>query len=245
MTDRPRLSIVIPIYNERDTWRDLLARVQTVALPDVRKQLILVDDGSTDGTREQLLELDQADDLKVILHPHNQGKGAAVRTGFDAADGDFVVIQDADLEYDPHDFNRLLPPLLAGEVDVVYGSRFRCGRPECTYWANYLANRFLTMLSNVTTGWRLTDMETCYKMVRRDVLRQLRLEQNRFGFEPEITAKLSQLGARLRELPIWYQGRTHSEGKKIGWRDGLQAIRCILKYGLGLQSRRCNSGGNA
>ncbi len=235
------LSIVIPVYNERDTWRDLLARVLAVDLGRWGRQVLLVDDGSTDGTREQLREFADAPpeggtaagvDFRVVFHERNRGKGAALRTGFAAAGGDVVIIQDADLEYDPADYPRLLAPVAAGEADVVYGSRFRAGRSRKGYLKNYLANRFLTALSNLTTGLGLTDMETCYKVFRRGVIQSVRLEQDRFGFEPEVTAKVAKLGVRVREVPIAYHARTHEEGKKIGWRDGLKAIWCILKYGL-------------
>ena len=244
------LSVVIPVYNERDTWRELLARVEAVDMGTIRRQLVLVDDGSSDGTREQLAELaaaaaDGSDApaggvrYTVVFHERNRGKGAALRTGFEAADGDVVVIQDADLEYDPTDHPRLIAPIAAGQADVVYGSRFRDRAGRKGYWKNYLANRFLTMLSNLTTGLKLTDMETCYKMFRRDVLRQVtgELEQDRFGFEPEITARLARLDIRIGEMPIHYDSRTHEEGKKIGWRDGLKAIWCTFKYGRRLRRK--------
>lgn len=225
------LSVVIPIYNERDTWRELLGRVEGVDLGQVRRQLVLVDDCSTDGTRQQLEAFaGERPDAIVAFHPANAGKGAALRTGFAAATGDFVVVQDADLEYHPGDFPALLEPLLSGHADVVYGSRFLGERRPRGNWRNYLANRFLTALSNLTTGLRLTDMETCYKMFRREVLRQVELEQDRFGFEPEITAKLARMGVRIVERPIRYTPRTAEEGKKIGLKDGLEAIACILKY---------------
>ncbi len=236
------LSIVIPVYNELNTWRELLARVQAVKLPCDR-QIILVDDCSTDGTRDQLRDYadetateapaDRPAPVKVLFHEVNQGKGAALRTGFAAADGQLVVIQDADLEYDPNDYRGLLEPILAGEADVVYGSRFAQPGPSRGSWQNYLANRFLTALSNTTTGLGLTDMETCYKMFRREVIQSLRLEQDRFGFEPEITAKVARSGARVVEAPISYDARSKDQGKKIGYRDGLKAIWCIFKYGLG------------
>ena len=227
----PTLSIVIPIYNERDTWRELVGRVEDVDLGGVRRQLILVDDCSTDGTRAQLEAFAaERPDVIVRFHPANAGKGAALRTGFAAATGDFVVVQDADLEYDPRDFPALLEPLLSGQADVVYGSRFSGRGGARGNWRNYLANRFLTALSNLTTGLRLTDMETCYKMLRRQVLGRVSLEQDRFGFEPEITAKLAALGVRIVERPIRYVPRTAEEGKKIGLTDGLEAIACILKY---------------
>ena len=236
------LSVVIPVYNELNTWRDLLDRVEAVELSGVRKQIILVDDCSTDGTREQLrsFNLDRSASArkdgkppcKVLFHERNQGKGAALRTGFAAADGDFVIVQDADLEYDPGDYPALLEPLMEDLADVVYGSRFLDSRQRKGALKNYLANRFLTWLSNLTTGLKLTDMETCYKLFRREVLQRITIEQNRFGFEPEVTAKIARLGVRLCELPISYYARPHDEGKKIGWRDGLKAIVCIFKYGL-------------
>ena len=239
LPDRKLLSIVIPVYNELDTWRELLKRVESTDAAGMRKQILLIDDGSSDGTRDQLsefaAEVDQSDNIqyKVVLHEANKGKGAALRTGFAEADGDIVIIQDADLEYDPDDYSRLVVEILEDRGDVVYGSRFSHGRPESIYAANYLANRFLTFLSNLTTGLKLTDMETCYKAFRREVLRRVKLEQDRFGFEPEITAKVARLGIRLCEVPISYVGRSHKEGKKIGWRDGLKTIWCILKYGFG------------
>ncbi len=236
------LTIVIPVCNERDVWRQVVARVQAVPLPCDR-QIVLVDDGSRDGTREQLRDYAQALEgspesrgpaaVKVLFHDVNRGKGAALRTGFAAADGDILVVQDADLEYDPADFPKLLAPLLAGTAEVVYGSRFAAGGSRKGTWQNYLANRFLTFLSNRTTGLGLTDMETCYKMFRRQVLQGIRLEQDRFGFEPEFTAKIAHLGVRVTEVPVSYRARSRAEGKKIGWRDGLKTLWCILKYGLG------------
>lgn len=234
------LSIVIPVYDERDTWRRLLAAVEAVSMPGLGRQIILVDDGSGDGTREQLREFagepdstGEAEGIRytVLFHEHNRGKGAALRTGFAAAEGDVVIIQDADMEYDPNDHPRLVRPILDGRADVVYGSRFLEKRNRRGYLKNYLANRFLTGLSNLTTGLKLTDMETCYKVFRTSVLRRVSLEQDRFGFEPEITAKIAALGVRILELPIAYDPRTHAAGKKIGWKDGLQAIRCIFRYG--------------
>ncbi len=225
------LSIVIPIYNERDTWRELLRRVEAVDLGEVARQIILVDDCSADGTREQLEAFAaERPDVIVRFHAANAGKGAALRTGFAAASGEFVVVQDADLEYDPRDFPALLGPLLSGEADVVYGSRFLGHGRTAGSRKNYLANRFLTALSNFTTKLKLTDMETCYKMMRREVLQRIHLEQDRFGFEPEITAKIAALGVRVAERPIRYAPRTAEEGKKIGLKDGFEAIGCILKY---------------
>jgi len=239
----PVLSIVIPVYNEPDLWRKLLQCVEAVDMGDVGREIIIVEDGSNDGTTEQIRRF--ADNLgpqpdrpgaggfsyRVIFHEKNRGKGAALRTGFAAACGDVVVVQDADLEYDPADFARLAEPILEDRADVVYGTRFGPGRGRKGYLANYLANRMLTWLSNLTTGLKLTDMETCYKMFRREVLLRLTLEQDRFGFEPEVTAALARLDVRIAELPIRYQGRSRSEGKKIGIKDGLQAIRCIFRYG--------------
>ena len=236
------LSVVIPVYDELNTWRDLLDRVLAVELPGWRKEIVLVEDGSKDGTREQLRRFaDAPPDMegvafRVLFHERNSGKGAALRTGFAAATGDVVIIQDADLEYDPADYPKLIEPVRRGAAEVVYGSRFKASRSRKGYWKNYLANRLLTGLSNLTTRQGLTDMETCYKCFRREAIQSVRLEQNRFGFEPEVTAKLSKLGVRIHEVPISYDARTHAEGKKIGCRDGLKAIWCILKYGL--RSRR-------
>ncbi len=230
---RPKsLSVVIPVYNEVDTWRELLGKVEAADIGALDRQIVLVDDCSTDGTREQLQAFaaeTSPPDYKVLFHEVNQGKGAALRTGFAEAEGDLVIIQDADLEYDPQDYRSLLAPLLADEADVVYGSRFTTGRRKGA-WANYLANRGLTGLSNLMTGLRLTDMETCYKMFRREALERVCTEQDRFGFEPEITAKIAKLGVRILERPISYKARTRGEGKKIGLADGLNAVWCILKY---------------
>ncbi|MFW6145925.1 MAG: glycosyltransferase family 2 protein [Planctomycetota bacterium] len=237
--DTPVLSIVIPVYNELDTWRDLLGRVERADLPGTRKQIILVDDGSSDGTAEHLrafaAEVDaggggEAIDYRVIHHEVNRGKGAALRTGFAAATGDVVVVQDADLEYDPADYPRLLDPLLSGRARVVYGSRFKASGSRKGYLKNYLANRLLTWLSNRMTGHKLTDMETCYKLFRREVIQGLDLRQDRFGFEPEVTAKLAAAGEPIVEVPIDYAPRTGAQGKKIGFADGLEAVGCILKY---------------
>ncbi|MCD4699591.1 MAG: glycosyltransferase family 2 protein [Phycisphaerae bacterium] len=224
------LSIVVPICNERDTWREVLARLESVDLGEIGRRIILVDDGSTDGTTEQLRAF-AADrpDVVVKFHPRNLGKGAALRTGFAAATGDFIIVQDADLEYDPSDLPSLLEPLLTDQADVVYGSRFATGRSG-SRMSNYLANRFLTWLSNRTTGLGLADMETCYKMFRRGVLERIDLCEDRFGFEPEITAKVASLGVRVCQRPISYSPRTVLEGKKIGLTDGIEAIRCIFRY---------------
>lgn len=229
---RPRtklaVSVVIPVYNERDTVVEIVRRVQAVG---IHQEIILVDDYSLDGTRQLLVELDREADVRVLMHGYNRGKGAALRTGFQAASGDVVLIQDADLEYNPNDLPRLLEPIERGLADVVYGSRFLENAQQDPSRLHRLGNWLLTAASNLTTGQRLTDMETCYKVFRREVLEQIDLEQNRFGFEPEITAKVSRLGYRILELPIGYNYRTYDEGKKIGLRDAASALWCIAKYG--------------
>lgn len=226
------LSIIIPIYNEKATLHELLQRV-TQAPCALDRQLVLVDDCSTDGTRT-LLETLAADhpDWVIRYHNVNRGKGAALRSGFEAATGDILLIQDADLEYDPHDYPALLGPILDGHADVVYGSRFIGGGPHrVAYFWHYQGNRLLTFFSNMMTDLNLTDMEVCYKVFRRDVLEDITLREDRFGFEPEITAKVAR-GKRWRiyEVPIAYYGRSYEEGKKIGWKDGVRAFWCILKY---------------
>ncbi len=227
-----KLSVVIPVYNEVDTISDLLARVRAVpGLP--LKEIIIVDDCSTDGTRE-LLEREPDDPmLRKLYHPRNRGKGAALRTGFAAVTGDVAVVQDADLEYDPAELPALLDPIARGRADVVFGSRFVGGGPHRVvfYW-HMLGNRFLTTLSNMFTNINLTDMECCYKMFRREVLERITIEEDRFGVEPELTAKVAKLGVRIYEVGISYYGRTYAEGKKIGWRDGFRAIYAILRYNL-------------
>jgi glycosyltransferase involved in cell wall biosynthesis len=230
-----RLTVVIPAYNERATVAELLRRVaQAPVPPGVGLELIVVDDGSKDGTRELLAELERAADppFRLILHEVNRGKGAAIRTGFAAASGDVVLVQDADLEYDPRDYPMLLQPILDGDADVVYGSRFQGGPHRVLFFWHSVGNQFLTTLSNMLTDLNLSDMETCYKVFRREILQQLRLESNRFGIEPELTAKVAKVGARIWEVPITYHGRTYAEGKKIGWKDGFSAIWAILKYNL-------------
>ncbi|MDP6630121.1 MAG: glycosyltransferase family 2 protein [Kiritimatiellia bacterium] len=227
-----KLSIVIPIYNEVETLRELLQCVVDVDL-GVEKELVLVDDCSSDGTIDLLKQLEQEHpEWTVAYHEVNQGKGAALRTGFAKATGDVVTIQDADLEYDPKDLALLLGPIRQGRADVVYGSRFLGGGPHrVVYFWHYVGNRFLTLLSNMMTDINLTDMEVCYKMFRREVLEGLEIKEDRFGFEPEITAKVSR-GKRWRmyEVPISYYGRSYAEGKKITWRDGFRALWCIIKY---------------
>jgi len=222
---RVRVSIVIPAYNEKETIQEIIRRVE--ALP-IEKEIIVVDDASTDGTREILKGL-PADRVKVIYHNKNRGKGAALRTGFARASGEIVAIQDADLEYNPADFLRLISPIVRGEADVVYGSRFT-GKPEKGERFHRAVNRFLTALSNLLTGLSLSDMETCYKVFKKEVLQDITIRSERFGFEPEITAKVAKRGYRIVEIPISYRGRNRSEGKKIGWKDGLEAIWEIIRF---------------
>jgi glycosyltransferase involved in cell wall biosynthesis len=226
-----KLSVVIPCYNERTTLEPLLQRVRGSGVSDL--EIIVVDDCSTDGTRELLRERLEKQVERVIYHERNQGKGAALRTGFAAATGEIVLVQDADLEYDPQEYPRLLRPILDGRADVVFGSRFTGGEAHrVLYFWHSLGNRFLTLFSNAMTNLNLTDMEVCYKVFRREVLQQIRIEEDRFGFEPEITAKVAKQGCRVFEVGISYSGRTYHEGKKIGWRDGVRAVWCILKYNL-------------
>jgi len=228
-----RLSVVIPVYNEVNTIERVLERVKAVQIP-LEKEIIIVDDGSTDGTREKLGEIQKTDpSLKIILHERNRGKGAALRTGFQHVTGQIVIIQDADLEYNPKEYPKLLEPILDGRADAVYGSRFLGGttRRVTSFW-HYMANKFLTFLSNMLMNLNLTDMETCYKVIRTDVLRRLNLRGNRFEIEPEITAKLARSGCRIYEVPISYSGRDVSEGKKIKWKDGIAAIYYIVRFKL-------------
>ena len=224
---RPCLSVIIPCYNEQGTIASLIAMVQ--ASPWVQ-EIIVVDDGSQDKSRE-ILEAISDPQVRVIMHSVNQGKGAALRTGFSHATAEFVIVQDADLEYDPSEYPLVLEPLLDDRADVVFGSRFLSGRPHrVLYFWHSLGNRFLTLMSNMFTDLNLTDMETCYKCFRREVIQAIDIEEDRFGFEPEITAKLAKLHLRIYEVGISYSGRTYDEGKKIGWRDGVRAIYCIVRY---------------
>jgi glycosyltransferase involved in cell wall biosynthesis len=225
----PKVSVVIPVYNESATIREICSRVRAV---DINKEIILVDDGSTDGTREILQEL-QDDTVRVFLHDENRGKGAALRTGFRQVTGDIVIIQDADLEYDPAEYPKLIGPILDGKADVVYGSRFVTGeyRRVLFFW-HMLGNKFLTFFSNMLTNMNFTDIETCYKVFRREVLEKIVIEEARFGVDPEITAKISRLDLRIYEVGISYSGRTYKEGKKIGWKDGFSALRSIVKYNV-------------
>ena len=225
------VSIVIPCYNEVVTLEKVIDAV--LESPVGSKEVIIVDDGSTDGTAELIRNKLEQRVARVIFHEKNQGKGAALRSGFAVATGDVVLVQDADLEYDPRDYDRLLAPIAAGKADVVYGSRFAGGEAHRVFFFwHYTVNRGLTLLSNILTNLNLTDMEIGYKAFRREVLQKITIEENRFGFEPEITAKIARLHCRIYEVGVSYAGRTYSEGKKIGWRDGVHAVWCILKYNL-------------
>ena len=236
------ISLVIPVYNEKASLEELLRRVVAVDMP---KELIVVDDFSTDGSREVLTRLAERglaglpgvrpvneNELQILFQERNQGKGAALRRGFAAATGDVVVVQDADLEYDPREIPRLVAPILDGHADVVFGSRFIGESRRVLYYWHAVVNWGLTTLSNMTSGLNLTDMETCYKAFRRELIQSIPIEEDRFGFEPEITAKVARAGARVYEVPISYHGRTYEEGKKIGWKDGFRAVYAIAKYSL-------------
>ena len=228
-----KLSILMPVFNEKYTVEDVVDSVLSVSLPDgVERELVIVDDQSTDGTWDILEALrERHPQLRLCRHPRNTGKGAAVRTAVQMAAGDVIVIQDADLEYDPVDYSRLLEPILRGDADVVYGSRFLTrGYKRVLYFWHSLGNRFLTTISNMCTDLDLTDMETCYKMARAEILKSIPIRCNRFGIEPELTAKFAKRGCRIYEVPVSYRGRTYEQGKKITWRDGFSALRCILKY---------------
>lgn len=232
------LSIVIPAYNEGKTIHLILNKVKDVKLPDgVEKEIIIVNDFSKDNTEEAIVnykELNQGLNIQYYKHEYNKGKGAALHTGIKESKGDYIIIQDADLEYDPEEYNILLKPILLGMADVVYGSRFIGGKPHrILFFWHSIGNKWLTTLSNMFTNFNLTDMETCYKLFRADIVKGLSLKENRFGFEPEVTAKISRIkNIRIYEVGISYYGRTYEEGKKIGWKDGFRAIYCILKYGL-------------
>lgn len=233
------LSVVIPVYNEKNTIHEILRQVRAVGIP---KQIILVDDCSKDGTTEILKRMQTDEpDLTIVFHDRNQGKGAALRTGFRHATGQIVVVQDADLEYDPSEYHKLIQPILEGKADVVYGSRFIGETHRVLYFWHSMANRFLTLLSNFFTNLNLTDMEVCYKVFRREVIQGIKLQSDRFGFEPEVTAKVARFHVpaidgrparkcRVYEMPVSYNGRDYREGKKIGWKDGVQALYCIIRY---------------
>lgn len=225
------VTVVIPCYNEEKTIRTIIDRVQRSGV-DLH-EIVVVDDYSTDRSREILKEWEDDSLIKVYYHERNQGKGAALRTGFQHVSGDVIIIQDADLEYDPKEYPVLLEPILSGDADVVFGSRFMGGRPHrVVYFWHMMGNRFLTLASNMMTNINLTDMETCFKVFKREILEQIRIEEDRFGFEPEVTAKVSRLNCRIYEVGISYYGRTYAEGKKIGWKDGFRAIYAIFKYNL-------------
>lgn len=256
-TGAPALSVVIPVYNERATIEEVICRVQAVA---IEKEIIIVDDGSTDGTRQLLADLDRhindqttpfafsgsdrpfrCDNISIFFQPQNRGKGAAVRRGFREACGDVVIVQDGDLELDPNDYGRLIEPIHEGLADVVYGSRFLGKSRQGVPLPSYIANKILTVASNVLTGLTLTDVWTGYKMFRREILQQIDLCEDRFGFEPEITAKVAKCACRVREVPVSYAVRSRDEGKKIGWKDGVRGIWCTLRYSI-LPGQRTNGG---
>ena len=228
------LSVVVPVYNEKKTVGALVDAVLDAPFPiGIDREVVIVDDGSTDGTLEELQRFSNDPRVRQLTSPVNRGKGAALRRGFAEAKGEFVIVQDADLEYDPREIGKLLAPILEGKADVVFGSRFTgSDAHRVLFFWHYVANKGLTLLSNMFTNLNLTDMETCYKLFRTDVLRRIRIEEDRFGFEPEITAKVARLSVRIYEVGIGYSGRTYDEGKKIGWRDGVRALWCILKYGF-------------
>jgi glycosyltransferase involved in cell wall biosynthesis len=227
------LSVIIPVYNEAATLREIVDRVMKSPIP-LARELVVIDDASTDATPEVLRQIaaERTEDIRVVSHPINQGKGAAIRSGIAEAKGEIVLIQDADLEYDPRDYPLLLEPILEDQADVVFGNRFHGGPHRVMYFWHYAANRFLTFLTNVLTGLNLSDMEVGYKVFRAQVLRRITLKSKRFGFEPEITVKVAKLGCRIYEVPIRYYGRTYAEGKKITWRDGLAALCHIIRYRL-------------
>lgn len=225
-----KLSIIVPVYNEKGTIHEILQRVRAVPLEGIDKDIIVVDDCSTDGTREILAQEAAAADVRVLHHPVNKGKGAAIQTGLQASTGDLIIVQDADLEYDPTDYGKLMAPILAGKATVVYGSRFAQGHHKKMFLSQRLANTVLTVLTNLLYGTALSDMETCYKVFPAQVIKPIRLRAQRFDFEPEITAKLLKRGHRILEVPISYAGRVYHEGKKINWQDGVVAVYSLIYY---------------
>ncbi|MBN2383910.1 glycosyltransferase family 2 protein [bacterium] len=224
-----KLTIVIPIYNEEKTLKTIVERILRIDF-GLDKELVLVDDASTDSTAQVIRELEHNDQVRALFQPNNQGKGAALRRGIRESTGDLVIVQDADLEYDPHDIVKLLQPIVADEADVVYGSRFSKMNPQVLSYFHYLGNKLLTHVSNMCTNLNMTDMETCYKLFKAEIIQNMDLQANRFGFEPEVTAKLAKIRVRIYELPIKYFGRTYREGKKIGWKDGFAALWYIFKF---------------
>lgn len=225
-----KLSIIIPCYNESKTILSLIEAVKKS--PVTNREIIIVDDGSNDGTKDILNKLEDPE-VHVIFHAKNKGKGASLRTGFKEAKGDICIVQDADLEYDPQEFPLVIQPILDGKADVVFGSRFQSGRPHrVVYFWHRIGNGLLTLMSNLFTDLNLSDMETCYKAFRREIIQSVNIRENRFGFEPEVTAKISKMNIRIYEVGISYYGRTYDEGKKIGWKDGVRAVYCILKYNI-------------
>jgi glycosyltransferase involved in cell wall biosynthesis len=223
-----KLSIVMPVFNERNTIKEILRRVRQVDLGDLERELVIVDDGSSDGTRD-ILAMEEDSGTRVIYHTENRGKGAAVRTGFAAACGDLILVQDADLEYDPEDYPKLLDPVIKGKAQVVYGSRFTGPRKNMLFW-HFVGNRFLALVTNILYNTTLSDMETCYKLLTREAMEGIELKSNHFDIEPEITAKILKKKIRIYEVPISYAGREMEEGKKITWRDGLPALWTLVKY---------------
>ena len=229
-TEKIKLSVIVPCFNEINTINEVIKKIKNSEIKS--KEIIIVDDGSNDGSREYLMKLNDSQ-IKIIYHSKNKGKGAALYTGIKAAKGDIIIIQDADLEYDPKEYLQVIGPILQEKADVVYGSRFQGGQPHrVVYFWHRVGNGFLTLLSNIFTDLNLTDMETCYKAFKSEIIKSINIEEKRFGFEPEITAKIAKKNCRIYEVGISYYGRTYKEGKKIGWKDGIRAIWCILKYNI-------------